>query len=180
LNERPNLSPDQIGILVDDIEASVPRYAAMFNVQEFRLWTYGPDFMPQMTYRDQPGQFAMRLALSDTTPQIELIQSLRGPSIYEDWLATHPPGLHHIGTFVADLESAAREMREAGYQQIQAGHGYGASRDGGFAYFDAIQDLGIITELIAIPTRRHPPETTWSAGRWHQRAEPTPATQSSD
>jgi methylmalonyl-CoA/ethylmalonyl-CoA epimerase len=161
-------SPDQIGILVHDITAAVPLYSAIFGVREWRLWTYGPDVLASLTYRGQPGEFAMRLALSDSTPQLELIEPIRGPSIYEEWLAKNEPGLHHIGTFVPSLDDAAGAMREAGYELIQGGRGYGASGDGGFAYFDTAGELGIITEVVEIPDTRRPPEAIWSSGRWHR------------
>jgi methylmalonyl-CoA/ethylmalonyl-CoA epimerase len=171
LTKPLELKPDQIGILVPDIKAAVPRYAAIFGVREWRLWTYGPDFVPELTYRDQPGEFVMRLALSDSSPQLELIEPLRGPSIYEEWLRDNRAGVHHIGTFVASLDSAAEAMREAGYELVQAGRGYGAKGDGGFAYFDTTRDLGIITEVLEIPTARRPPEATWRNGRWHRNSQ---------
>ena len=172
------LKPDQVGILVFDIEAAIPRYSALFGVNEWRLWTYGPGFVPNLSYRGQPGKFVMRLAFSDTTPQLELIESVHGPSIYEEWLTDRRVGLHHIGTFVPSLADAVDGMRQSGYEPIQTGRGYGADGDGGFAYYDTVAELGIITEVVEVPATRRPPEATWHAGRWHRElgaAEPPAA-----
>ena len=48
----------------------------------------------------------------------------------------------------------------------RAARGYGLDGDGGFAYLDTIDDVGMIVELIEFPARRREPEGTWqpSAG----------------
>jgi catechol 2,3-dioxygenase-like lactoylglutathione lyase family enzyme len=165
------LKPDQVGILVSDIEAAIPRYSALFAVREWRLWTYGPGFVPELWYRGQLGTFVVRLAISDTSPQLELLEPLQGPSIYEEWLRDNSPGLHHIGTFVPSLDTAIDAMRATGYEPVQVGRGYGADGDGGFAYYDTTSELGIITEVIEAPAARRPPEATWPDGYWHRTPE---------
>lgn len=113
----------------------------------------------------------MRLALSDTSPQIELIEPLHGPNIYEEWLERHGAGFHHVGTFVPSLDRAIDAMSGLGYELIQSGRGYGADGDGGFAYFDTTNDLGIITEVLEIPATRRQPQAIWNRGSWHGELE---------
>jgi methylmalonyl-CoA/ethylmalonyl-CoA epimerase len=91
-SNETGLNPDQIGILVEDLEPALERYAGMFAGSKWRIWTYGPQMVPKLTYRGAPSSYEMRLALSDTTPQLELIQPLRGPSIYEEWIQAHGYG----------------------------------------------------------------------------------------
>ena len=51
-------------------------------------------------YRETDGTFKMLLAVSDGEPQIELVQPLAGPSIYEVWLTEHGEGLHRVSLLV--------------------------------------------------------------------------------
>jgi catechol 2,3-dioxygenase-like lactoylglutathione lyase family enzyme len=154
-------APDQIGILVSDLEASLERYERLWGGGPWRIYTYGRGHIAWVTYREQLGTHRMRLALSVQKPQIELIQSLEGPSIYEEHLATRGEGLHHLGFHVESLDEATGAMADAGYSVIQSGGGFGLDGDGGYAYFDTERDLGVVLEAIEVPKRRREPELLW-------------------
>ena len=154
-------APDQIGILVRDLEASLERYEALWGGGPWRVFTYGLGHIPWLMYRGHPGTHRMRLALSTQKPQLELIQSLEGPSIYEEHLAARGEGLHHLGFWVESLEEAIESMAGAGYDVTQSGGGFGLDGDGGYAYFDTERDLDVILEAIEVPQRRREPELTW-------------------
>ena len=97
------------------------------------------------------GELRDEIALCGQGPQIELIEPVRGPSIYHEWLEEHGAGLHHIGVYVEDLAPAWPRWR-ATATSPSSGAGATARRgDGGFAYFDLRQLFGIYTELIEIP-----------------------------
>jgi methylmalonyl-CoA/ethylmalonyl-CoA epimerase len=146
---------DQIGIVVRDLESAIERYSATFDCTRWVIYTYGPQSVKEPTFRGGPGTYEMRLALPDSDPQVELIQPLKGPSLYHEWLDEHGEGLHHIGMRVPDLDEG---IRERGYPVLQSGRGYGLDGDGGFAYLDTEKDLGVILELIEVPKRRREPE----------------------
>ena len=151
----------QIGILVADLECAVSRYSAIFDGGPWRAYTYGPATVRELSYQGQPGEYSMRLAIGSQTPQIELIQPLAGPSIYDEWLDKRGEGFHHVGVFVDSLDAAIKDMRSAGYDVLQSGHGTGADGSGGFAYFSTEGDLSIILEAIVVPRRRRDPEVVW-------------------
>lgn len=149
----------QIGILVTDLEEAWARYDALWSgAGPWRVFTYGPHFLPTFSYRGEPATSSMRIALSAGSPQIELIQPLGGgPSVYDGYGA----GFHHVGVLVDSIDGAIDAMARAGYETIQWGAGYGLDGDGGFAYFDTVGDLGIIVEAIEVPKRRRAPELVW-------------------
>jgi methylmalonyl-CoA/ethylmalonyl-CoA epimerase len=151
----------QIGILVRDLDEALQTYGAVRTVESWSLYTYGPAFLPRLEYRGQPGQFSMRIALGGTSPQIELIEPLDGPSIYHEWVAQHGYGLHHLGFYVESLKVAIRAMSDAGFPVVQTGTGYGADGDGGFAYFDTLAEASVIFEAIEVPAQRRPPQAIW-------------------
>lgn len=156
------LHPDQIGIVVADLDEAMARYSRIFDCGSWSVWTYGPELFRESSFRGQEGRFAMRLALAGAGPQIELIEPVRGPSLYHEWLAERGEGLHHIGMRVPDLQAGTRAMADRGFGVLQSGAGYGldgdGDGDGGFAYLGSVAELSVILELIEVPARRREPE----------------------
>jgi len=153
----------QVGILVRDLDAALERYAESWDLGPWSCWTMGPEIVAEMGYREGPGPFEMRVALCSSAPQLELVESVRGPNIYEEWLAEHGEGLHHLGFHVESIDSGIAAMAAAGQRPAQWGKGYGADGDGGFAYYDLRPLLGVYLELIEVPAVRRPPERVYPA-----------------
>jgi methylmalonyl-CoA/ethylmalonyl-CoA epimerase len=152
----------QIGLVVRDLERSLERYSSLWGVGPWKLFTYGPGTVPTLTYRGRPGLYSMRIALAAEGPQLELIEPLTGPNIYEEWLDAHGEGVHHLGVMVPSLDEGSRSLEDAGYALIQSGAGYGLDGDGGYAYFDTEAEFGVYLELIEVPARRREPEAIWA------------------
>lgn len=91
---------------------------------------------------------------------IELLQPVRGPSIYHEWLERHGEGLHHLGFWVDSLDETISVMRRRGFEVLQSGRGLGVHGDGGFAYFDTGGTHGVILEAIEPPSQPLEPEAT--------------------
>jgi methylmalonyl-CoA/ethylmalonyl-CoA epimerase len=151
---------DQIGIVVRDIDAALERWSRTAGFGAWRVYTYGPEFCAELSYRGRPAAFSMHLALAGSEPQVELIQPLAGPSIYHEFLEASGEGVHHVGVFVSSLAEA---VARAGRDVLQSGRGYGLDGDGGFAYLDTAAELGTIVELIEVPARRREPERWYPA-----------------
>ncbi|MFF2852354.1 VOC family protein [Streptomyces sp. NPDC058001] len=148
----------QVGILVPDLEAGIATWSALLGTDDWLVYTYGPETVPRLGYRGGEGTFRMRVALTGSAPQIELIESLDGPSIYTEWITEHGYGLHHLGFRVPSIEATVRHVTAGGITLLQSGSGYGEDRDGGFAYFDTQDSVGLIVEAIEVPQRRRPSE----------------------
>ena len=151
----------QIGIVVRDLDRGVAAYSELLGLTDWKGYTSGPGLLRDMTYRGAEGTYSMRIALSGADPVVELVEPVDGPSIYEEWLAEHGEGLHHVGVEVPSIGEAVDRARAAGYEVLQSGRGYGLDGDGGFAYLDTFDDIRIIVELLEFPARRRQPETTW-------------------
>ena len=148
---------DQVCFVVEDLEKAIETWSPIYD-GEWRVYTYTPENVHNLLYRGKPGTFRLRLALAGSSPQIELIQPLEGPSIYHDWIDVHGYGLHHFGFFVPDVAESIREFEAAGIPNIQSGNGYGLDGDGGFAYFDLEGTHQLVLEAIEIPKRRRASE----------------------
>jgi methylmalonyl-CoA/ethylmalonyl-CoA epimerase len=152
--------PQQIGLVVADIDAALRRYVDILGMAPWACFTHGPETVRVLEYRGREAPYSMKVALSSTQPQIELIESLAGPNIYVDWMKKHGEGIHHVAYDVESIDEGIAEMRALGYPLIQYGAGFGIDGDGAFAYFDTEADLATIVEL-RVPPRRRVPEFTF-------------------
>lgn len=96
----------QLAWVVDDIAAAEDRFGRVHGVPH---WTrlddvdFGPD---DCTLRGEPADFRAHISLAYAGDlQLELIQPVRGASIYAEFLTTHGPGLHHGCWETPDLDA---------------------------------------------------------------------------
>lgn len=154
--------PSQIGIVVRDLREGLRIWGVQPHVRPaWRVWEYNQRMMRESTYRGEPGTFSMLLAMGGADPQVELIEPLTGPSIYDEWLDVHGPGLHHLGMYVDDLQATDARMLAAGFANVQSGAGMGADGSGAFAYYDTVAALGYYLEAIEVPRQRREPDFVW-------------------
>lgn len=112
----------QIGCVVADIDDAEKQYAAWFGVSH---WQRMPEvaFTPdRTTFRGEPGDHAAAVSLGYAGDlQVELIQPLRGASIYSEFLARCGPGIHHLGLVPDDYDAALATANEQGLAVVQDG-----------------------------------------------------------
>ena len=121
----------QIAWVTADIEATEKLLSGPVGAGK---WTRLPDtvFGPETTvFRGAPADFTAHVSRSYIADlQVELIQPVRGISIYTEFLDRCGPGLHHVCFEPADFDAA---LAEADLEVIQSGDMHGAMR---FAYLD--------------------------------------------
>ena len=154
----------QIGLVVRDLGVALERYAAVLGDGPWWCYTLTAAMHATAEYRGAPTDFSMRLAFNDRSPHWELIQPLAGRSIHRDWLDEGGEGLHHLGVAVESVADTTKQMTQAGYPVIQAGTGFGADDDGSYAYFAALDGLGLMLEVFEPAARMRGPEVAWSRG----------------
>lgn len=155
---------DQVCVVVRDLHRAMDQYWSLLGIGPWSVYTFGAPIVKDITYRGRPVDSSMRVAFAQNGAlQIELIQPLRGPTIYHEFLERNGEGIHHFGVRVPSLEKAVAEARAAGFEVIQSGRGYGANGDGGYAYLGTEDALGAIYELIELPSERRPPEEIYPA-----------------
>jgi hypothetical protein len=101
----------QLAWVVDDIEAAEAEFRDVHGVS---TWTrlsnveFGPD---DCTYRGKPADFVAHVGLSYLGDlQLELIQPVRGESIYTEFLASRGSGLHHGCWETDDIEATLANL----------------------------------------------------------------------
>jgi catechol 2,3-dioxygenase-like lactoylglutathione lyase family enzyme len=154
----------QVAFVVRDLEASMHAFWNDFGIGPWSIYLFQPPRVQDMTYRGHRQDFRMRVGFAmcgDT--QIELVQSVEGPNLYEEFLAQCGEGVQHLGIHVSDMAAATRQMQALGYEVVQSGRGYGVQGDGAFAYFSTGDRLGTLIELIQLPEERYPPDEVFPA-----------------
>lgn len=90
-------SPVQIAWVTHDLDATETALTGLLGVKK---WVRMPEvhFAPDAcSYYGKPADFVASISLSYLGDmQLELIQPVRGPNIYSDFLRDSGPGLHHI------------------------------------------------------------------------------------
>lgn len=125
----------QTAWVVQDLDATEQFFIDHLGV---RKWVRIPDvhFGPETcVYRGRPADFVAHVSLSYLADmQLELIQPVRGDSIYTEFLERGGPGLHHVCFHTDDL-SAALDAATAGDVEV-AQRGTMAGGGVEFAYLD--------------------------------------------
>lgn len=132
--------------VVDDLEAACTAWVTEFGVGPFFITDYAPGAFETVTYRGQPAELAMRIAIAQAGPlQIELIQPIRQQSAYRLSVpAGSGQGFHHIGIWTENFDKDLAHFNKLGYETINTGQ----TRSTRFAYIDARPLLGCMLEIV--------------------------------
>ncbi len=138
----------QVGVVVRDIEKSMRELTDVFGIGPFRVVDCPPPGREDRQLRDgRPIGFRTRQAFASLgTVELELIQSLEGPTIWADFLAAHGPGIHHVRFNVENLEEVIDALAGRGIAVTQEGAGI---REGTrWANFDTEDRVGFTVEVM--------------------------------
>ncbi len=78
--------------------------------------------------------------------QLELIQVVEGESIHSRFIKERGEGLHHLGFFVKDIDSALKSLEKKGFRASEGGEAFGVK----YVYLDTEKELGFYLELIQV------------------------------
>ena len=140
----------QLGFIVHDIQASLPRISSAFNL---KTW-YQPQYIEkQFKIEDQPIELDFDLVVAYSGKlQVELIEEKsQRARIYHDHLENYGEGLHHLGFFVSDIDTKLKITKQIGLNILLESEfktaGGGHVR---FVYLDTRKICGVIVELANI------------------------------
>jgi len=133
-------------IVVKDMDRAIKHFAAL-DVGPFPAFLGGPG-MPfaGKTVRGREVDYDMDLRLAKSQLGgigLELIQPLKGETVYTEFLAKHGEGLHHLAYGVEDFDAEVADMKKRGFKVVQTG----AMPNSRWAYFDTDAVGGMLIEL---------------------------------
>jgi len=99
-------SPVQVAWVTRDVDATETALTSLLGVKKW-VRLPGVHFAPDScSYLGSPADFVANISLSYLGDmQLELIEPVRGPNIYSDFLRDNGPGLHHICVEADSLEN---------------------------------------------------------------------------
>jgi methylmalonyl-CoA/ethylmalonyl-CoA epimerase len=149
----------QIAWLTRDLEASMQAWIDTLCIGPWRVFRFTEKTVKNLRVGgklvEEPFEF--RIAITHVgNMEIELIQPVRGPMIYEDYLNRRGEGLHHIKEKIADdqIGQVVEDYAAKGVAVTQTGW---FVKDVHF-YLDTEPKLDFIYELGNCPYQELPPE----------------------
>ncbi len=148
----------QVAEVVRDIDQAMRRYWEVLRIGPWDVYTFAPPAVRESTVRGKPPDHAYLLAVTwRGDMQLELMQPLRGRSIYDEFLERRGEGIHHVKLFYPDCRAALERFRSQGIEVIQSGK----FDEDEFYYLDTEKTLGVVVEVgnngkIRAPERRFP------------------------
>ena len=135
-------------LIVEDLDKAMKHFEAL-GVGPFPAFVGGPEGTPVIgkTVRGEDSDYDMDLRLADGGMGgigFELIQPLKGHSIYDEFIEDRGEGIHHLAYLVEDLDKEIADMAERGFKVLQTG----ARPQGKWAYFDTDKIGGCVIELV--------------------------------
>jgi len=155
-------SIEHVGVLVGDLDRAMEHYTNDLGIGPWGVYTISPDWLRDMTVHGKQQDYVMKIALCQVGSMLyELIESVEGPNIYEEFLNQRGEGVHHLGYFVEDIDAEISNMESRGFSMLQSGRGFGSNDDGAYAYFDTERACGCILEALEMPPEMPPPHRTY-------------------
>ncbi|MNL33862.1 hypothetical protein D3C87_1557960 [compost metagenome] len=107
-------------------------------------------------HRGQPSPIEMSIAFSYAGDvQIELIsQKNAAPSPYTEFLGAGRQGLHHLGFWPADCESACSQLMSRGFEEVCSIDASNANPGARVRYLEGPAHLGVMYEIAPMTAER--------------------------
>ncbi len=140
----------QICVVTRDFRRTMAGLAKA-GIGPWRVYTFGPKTVRDITYRGRPSDHSMKLGLAFSGSMMwEIVQPLTGPSIYEEFLEAHGEGIHHVAFDCNHIpwDQQLLAFEERGYAMIQSGLWQGKVP---YAYFETEGDITTTIEIFKVP-----------------------------
>jgi len=142
----------QVCVVSSDLDATVREYSDRLGIGPWWINEYSAPELKDCTFRGQQVDHSFAIALAWTGDlNWEVIQPLKGPSIYREFLETRGTGIHHVGIMLQDLRHDWPSLRELlnsrGCKIVQEGRWQEIS----WLYFETPGPTGACFEIIDRP-----------------------------
>jgi len=139
----------QVCIVVNDLQKTVESFWNILGIGPWAIFSFGSPVSPDLKYYGKPAYGVYKGAVTQVGPiELELFETLEGPSVYQDWINEQGEGLHHMKFLTEDLDvdKVEKAMAEQGFPSIQGGHFGPPEYKGHFSYFDMMTPLKCVWE----------------------------------
>lgn len=137
-----------ICIVVRDVEKTAKAFADIFGIGPWRIRViHTPS--TRASVRGEPVEYTLKFGHTRVGPMtLELVETVDGKTIYQEFLERHGEGIHHIGVptplpFDAEIE----KWQRLGIKPLQANKM--EDPEEGWAYMDTHGLIGCILEILS-------------------------------
>ena len=132
----------QVGIIVRDMEKTMQQFRSILGIEHFKLLP-----SPEAIINGKKIDCEAKLAFAQSGPiEIELIEPVKGESIWMEFLRSKGEGVHHFGIFVPDIDNELDRYAKMGIGILQSGGDEYVK----YAYMDTTGITGTIIELLQV------------------------------
>jgi methylmalonyl-CoA/ethylmalonyl-CoA epimerase len=153
----------QIAWVTRDLEKSMRAWVENLKIGPWTVLTFTDKSLKYLKVDDKPVTEPFKFLIGLTwvgDMQLEIIQPVYGPTIYEAFIEKHGEGLHHIKERIAEdsTDAVLQEYRDKGIGVLQTGQ-----FDVDFHYYlNTEPKLDFIYELGNCPKLDLPPDLFWT------------------
>jgi hypothetical protein len=137
-----------ICIVVRDVEKTANVLSDKFGIGPFRINVVRSP-SSRASVRGQPVSYVLKFGHAKMGPiSLELVETLEGRTIYQEFLEMHGEGLHHIGVPTPlPFESELEKWRGMGIEVLQSNKM--ENPEEGWAYMNTQGLIGCIIEILS-------------------------------
>jgi hypothetical protein len=93
--------------VVKDLEVVAENFWKILGIGPWSIYDWESPLVYDRTYYGKPAWARERIAIARVGDvELELMEVIDGPSIYQDWIEERGEGLHHINFLVGDFDAA--------------------------------------------------------------------------
>jgi catechol 2,3-dioxygenase-like lactoylglutathione lyase family enzyme len=112
----------QIGLVVRNVQRTIENYWNILGIGPWCIWILEPPIVYDLKYRGRPAWSKIKMASAKVgSVELELLEHLDGETIYQDFIAQHGEGLHHLQFLVDDADVTCQTLAEHGFFSLQSG-----------------------------------------------------------
>lgn len=140
-------SVSQVGIVVKNVEEVVENYWNLLGIGPWTILTSKSPYSYDMTYHGRSAPHEFKVALTQVGPlELELMETIQGPTAYNDFIAKHGEGIHHLQYQVDSVEVIDKHVETLAKRGFPSLGGGRFGSDGGWSYTDTTSALKAIWE----------------------------------
>lgn len=146
----------QICAVTNDLERTMQQWVDKLKIGPWKVRSFNSENMDYEYVGDrmldkekEPWEFRIGITMVGDF-EIEIIQPVKGPTIFQDWLDRHGEGIHHFKEKIADekeLQKTVEEWTANGVPALEGGKFFSDIHH----YMDAEKYIGCIYELGNCP-----------------------------
>jgi methylmalonyl-CoA/ethylmalonyl-CoA epimerase len=141
----------QICVVVKDLDEAMKRYSDLLGIGPFLIYSVDSTELG-VTREGKPTDYKVRVGMAKMGGAVlELLENLRGQTIWKDFYDEHGEGMHHIGLFVKNYPAALAAFTDRGFKVTVDGPIAAQERTGRFTYIESQERLGTTFELLDFP-----------------------------